>query len=238
MKVNAISTISSVNNISFGNSKKHEKHNNVSVPETLSSNYVKVPVILLMAMSPLTEANSKTPLTEKPLTTQIAAAPNSEAESAPYVILPEAQEVQQAPLSNWGIFRNSTVKSVKSATVAGEPNRMVFTTTGNSNSIERIYLVSNNDKPSQNPFIQPFRVLSLVYHNIGADKEFCGVVVKKDVYDSDENYKGTIKTEKRIDDKSAQLIIDLLTNHTQWNNETSINFVEVSTPKLMPTEVY
>ena len=51
-------------------------------------------------------------------------------------------------------------------------------------------------------------------------------------------YKGTIRKEIRLDDDTAQKIIDLITNHSPYTNETTIRLEEVNTPNLHPVKVY
>lgn len=50
-------------------------------------------------------------------------------------------------------------------------------------------------------------------------------------------YKGTMRSEMRLDDNTAQLIIDLLTNHSKFKNNTLVNIKETINPMLAPIEI-
>lgn len=86
--------------------------------------------------------------------------------------------------------------------------------------ISAIYWVDEN-VIKYSPYDPPI-VTGLVYHDIGKDKEFCSVEMIKTRYENGEMFRYRIR--ERIDDETAQLLIDFLAGETQWRNSTGIKF--------------
>lgn len=70
--------------------------------------------------------------------------------------------------------------------------------------------------------VSPPIVTGLVYHDIGKDKEFCSVEMIHTRYKNGERIRHLVR--ERVDDETAQLLIDFLAGETQWRNSTGIKF--------------
>lgn len=69
------------------------------------------------------------------------------------------------------------------------------------------------------PSIYPPQVMYLIYHNIGKDKEFCGAYMEERIYRKDGSMSGTMWHEMRLDDDTAQIIIDLITGYSNFTDK-------------------
>lgn len=79
-------------------------------------------------------------------------------------------------------------------------------------------------------------ITGLVYHDIGKDKEFCSVKMIHTRYKNGEMIRHLIH--ERVDDETAQLLIDFLAGETQWKNSTNIKFyvsdgIRLPSPELL-----
>ena len=80
-------------------------------------------------------------------------------------------------------------------------------------------------------YTPPPEIETLVYHDLGNGKEFCGIIIKEEVGEKNKN-KETIRYEVKLDDKSAQKLIDFLAGDTKWKNNSHIEFSETKSPRL------
>ena len=198
-----------------------------------------VPVIVLMAMNPalLNSAATMSNLQgEEP-------AQNFEIDDATYVMQPktvkETQDVKKAPYG-WNLFLQDDIVEVNKGHNALGNFDMVYTNNriDESGSISDVYIVQKSrDIPAKSAFHPP-KVFKLMYHNIGKDKEFCGVITKEDLLDENGQYISGIEKEIRLDDDTAQKLIDLVTNHSKWKNNTFIKICETKSERLFPTTKY
>ena len=88
---------------------------------------------------------------------------------------------------------------------------------------------------------EPPKVRELVYHDTGDGKEYLGIKILQNIYKSGNNTMypdNTMEREVKLDDESAQFLLDLRTNDTKWNNTTDIKFSVTTNPKVMPPTVY
>ena len=208
-----------------------------------------VPVIVLMAMNPalLNSAATMSNLQgeeENPnLITMVEPAQNFEIDDATYVMQPktvkETQDVKKAPYG-WNLFLQDDIVEVNKGHNALGNFDMVYTNNriDESGSISDVYIVQKSrDIPAKSAFHPP-KVFKLMYHNIGKDKEFCGVITKEDLLDENGQYISGIEKEIRLDDDTAQKLIDLVTNHSKWKNNTFIKICETKSERLFPTTKY
>jgi hypothetical protein len=85
----------------------------------------------------------------------------------------------------------------------------------------------------------PPMVKQLAYHNIGKDKEFCGVILERDVLEEESGkFKGTIRNEMRLPDEVAQKIVDVITDYSRFKNKTNLKIREVNFADLIPTRLF
>ena len=81
-------------------------------------------------------------------------------------------------------------------------------------------------------------VTELVYHNIGKEKEFCGIYTFCRI--SDKTCITNVTKEVRITDDAANELIDLMANDSKLyklSNPDDLKLREVFTPELIKTEI-
>ena len=208
-----------------------------------------IPVIVLMAMNPalLNSAATMSNLQgeeENPnLITMAEPAQNFEIDDATYVMQPEtigkSQSVNKPPYG-WEIFElDDIVDSYHGKNALGSFD-MVYTNNriDESGSISDVYIIQKSRDIPAKPEFHPPRVYKLLYHNIGKGKEFCGVITKEDLLDESGKYLGSLETEIKLDDDTAQKLIDLITGHSNWKNNTGIRIYETTSNMLRPGKRY
>lgn len=208
---------------------------------TKSNDLAIVPVVLMIAMSP-SMLNAKTPVHIMPVgeekVSELIAQPNEEVNDATYVAKPE-QFQQDYPL---GVAYLSTVgvKQIKPAIANNNKANVVLAGPDDgSNLVRSVYLINENYK-NNNPNQLPPVIRELIYHNIGADREYLGVIVKQNIYPNEHSLKATkaIIREYRLDDESAQFLLDLNAESTKWKDETGIRFKETTNPNTARVKSY
>lgn len=248
----AILPVSSVkfdnrHSIGFGNYENDAEELQIEKPiRHNASKMATVPVVVLMAMNPAT-INAATALSEQemePEAVEISAEPETSegyGENT-YVMAPEYfEEVQQQDYPyGWRYLKGEQIHMAQTSVVNGKKHTILFTETKSrnpKNEVDAIYIVpagsSNNDYR-----ISPPEVSDVIYHNIGKDKEFCGVKVVQPFINAktgDRNYE---EKEIRISDDAANKIMEFLLNETKYKNNTFIYIREVNTPNLLPTRTY
>lgn len=98
--------------------------------------------------------------------------------------------------------------------------------------VSRVYII-NDGETREGGMMEPTYILELVYHDLG-ENSFLGIKTEKPIYDSKHAYAGAIFREYRLDDKSAQYLLDFRTNDTEWLNGTDIKFSVTTSPNLLP----
>lgn len=106
-----------------------------------------------------------------------------------------------------------------------------------NNEIHEVYYVRHSFKTT-NPLHEPPIITGLVYHDLGEDS-FLGIKLTEYIYDDNNaDPLRRMDSEVKLDEKSAQFLLDLITNDTKWINKTDINFKETKNPKVPSPEVY
>lgn len=228
------------NGVNFMGIRKNKYSSEMNNDSTRSNDWAKVPVVLMIAMSP-SMMNAKTPVQIMPLdegnmTEMFEQAP-VEANDATYVAKPE--EFQQSDPLGVTYFRHRKIKQIKSAIAGGHKANLVMTSYNrNDNTVSKVYIVRNDYKNSIEHQEPPY-IRELIYHDLGPDKEFLGVKVTEKVYDKNTHqYKGAIGYELKLDDTSAQFLLDFQTGDTKWIDETGIKFRETTNPNVAPVKQY
>lgn len=88
------------------------------------------------------------------------------------------------------------------------------------------------ENEDHDPVYLPAYIKCLVYHDTGDSKEFLGIEVDQDIFHFGLKI-GTNKFEIKLDDVSAQYLLDFRTNDTKWENKTDIGFRETKSPQLI-----
>jgi len=116
---------------------------------------------------------------------------------------------------------------------------MLFTSNQNDIEVNEIFIFDVNSKGTRHIAQDPPMVKQLVYHNIGKDKEFCGVILERDVLEEESGkFKGTIRNEMRLPDEVAQKIVDVITDYSRFKNKTNLKIREVNFADLIPTRLF
>lgn len=114
--------------------------------------------------------------------------------------------------------------------------RLVYTAPKGTttNEVTHVYLVSYGEE-DDNPSHIPSRVNGLIHHDLGKDKQFLGIQITSRHYESKYDTKAEWigGNEMRLDDdETAQYLLDLRTDDTEWVNKTGITFSVTKDPKL------
>lgn len=245
--VSGIDAGSSVNKyMSFG----HRRNNTDDVPDVRenrgSNNLAKVPVVVIMAMSPaMLNANyPKTNIeTEAPAKTEMVAAPSkldTEALDELTAAYPRVEELQQSGkydyLKNkWHALRGQTIQDLDVYTSKGQRKYMVYCNDkfGSAGGISEVYLFPENFDQNKSLFFVP-QVTELVYHDLGSpDKNFCSVKLENRYRGSDNLLHMFIKDE-RIPDEVAYKLVDLMLGRSKYKNNTRIKFSDTNSAALQP----
>ena len=192
-----------------------------------------VPVILMLAMAPMAEGKQPAqfvPIDSEHLTEVLAQANVTSLQTTTST----QSELDNALKNNKSIQADRILLKSKGQ-FGGEDAYFILTSRDKNdthNRVENIQIVTRGLKPKDHP---P-SVTELVYHDLGAGKEFCSVKVNETFFSNDGKTR-LVTYETRIDDKSAQLIIDLMANDTKWENGTRIKFSETKSDELAAFKV-
>ena len=212
-----------------------------------------VPVVVLMAMNPalLNTAATKNNLQGEEehlnMITMVSPSKTVEPEEATYVMSPKVEETQQAPKKapyGWELFLQDTIVGVHKGHNGLGDFDMVYTNEKDDiESVSDVYIVEKEGwrgEPAK-PVIAAFhppRVYKLIHHDLGRDKEFCGVVTHEHIIDKNGNYVGKYEKEIPLDDETAQKLIDLVLGHSKWKNNTFIKIYKTKSEHLQPFRKY
>ncbi len=247
MKVDAVSSIGfRHSNYSFGEKQRVQDSAPVSKPSGVSD-FAKVPVIVLLAMNPAT-LNSAIPVmpeTDNPNNIVMLAPEQKSVDKNTYVIAPELQDIQQiSPPYGWEHFRFGKIQHSSNVVVDGKYNRdLVFYTPVSmkrqGNVIGEILIVDPNKPGGSATLSHPPKVKEIIYHDLGKDREFCSVKTVEFLLNDSRESIGFAYRELRIDDDSANKILQLLADESDFKNETKIKYVSTKRTELeKPTFEY
>ena len=245
LPINGVRVSNNTNRTSFTSIKKGEAGTIDNPNPHKTHKLASVPVALLIAMSPAmmngNEPVKAVPLDNDQLTELLAYAAPSELEA------PEPQINNSAKinypfglqyLANKKIFAKFPIVSAdgESATLVysgkkdwhGEPNK---------NHVQFIYYIPKNHNLPTTTSDLP-EVVSLIYHNLGKDKEFVGIEVEFPEFKNNK-FSGYTKKEIKLNDDDANKIILFMTDETEYkNNIVNLKFKETTSPALMKPERY
>jgi hypothetical protein len=189
----------------------------------------------MLAMAPM--ANGKQQVQAMPLDTEQLTEILAQVPANPLEIteLEAPQRKQDNPPLGVKYFKGCNIVDVKSITANGIPANLVFRAfTAGGEQIKSVYLVDKNYKNKESLTEAPPVVNSLIYHDLGPGKEFCGLGLEHVVKKVNGDYT-TVRYEVRLDDESAQYVIDFLAGEKEYKN-TFIKFVEVKNKQLLYDE--
>lgn len=213
-------------NLSFGQKERPAKQNSV-IPAGLKA----VPVVVLMSMNP-SLLNAKLPET---LTEQ---------ETLTYVVAPEAPQAGRQIRNPYG-WQKLDYFDIKYRGVVnsnGVLYNVLFTSRKDKrqNEVDDIYLIPKSDMgKSIRSEHRPPCVKNLIVHDMPNGEQFSTVQVYEDVVNSRGENVAYREREIVIDDKTAQMIYDMLQGFSRsaYVDKSQIRWTIVNTPELMK-EVY
>ena len=240
MALTAINGVRTANpniyNINF-TSRRKKDNPSIQTQERTGNNLAKVPVIVMLAMSPamLNAGNNKAiQLEEGQLKEILAQIP--EDESVPTAEFIQGTEQTKSPVVPFLRFANiKKVVPAKGNDVSAKLFLIANITDGSEDVVRDIYYVKDSDIKEgkyKNDYERPPRVEKVIYHDLGED-EFIGIGVFEEIYDKDGVAVANSYREIRLDDNSAQYVADLLADKTRFQDKTNIPFTVSKNPDLM-----
>ena len=197
-----------------------------------------ISVIVMLAMAPIAEGKQLAqfaPINSEHLT-ELVTATNA---YAPTVEAYQDPQEKAAPLGV-NFFKRHPILQIINAKANNEDVKMVFGSYPTKNGIpdkvvDMVYIIDSNYTKRELKYSTPPRVTELIYHNT-PQGEFCSVRVLESVLDK--NGESAIKISNlKLDDNSAQELINLLAGETKWKNITDIKFQETTSSELKPTVI-
>ena len=192
----------------------------------------------LLALMPAV-LNSSTPVKDLPMNAQELTEVVAQIPSEDVATIDFREVQQQKKIVNPFNIRyldDRKIQEIRTTIANGEKANLVlvghYGDGPESNIVRKVYFVKDGDT-GRHALREPSFIAELVYHNIG-DDAFLGAKVEKPIYDSKGEYKGAILREYRLDDESAQFLIDLTTGDTKWQDKTKIEFSVTQSSKLFP----
>ena len=193
-----------------------------------------IPIIAMLAMAPLS-TNGTAPSDNAHLTELVTTA-NANTQKA-YTV---TQTPQKVNLSELKAFKRLRLQKVVKCIGNDQDANLVFTTINTeaaiaNHSVLYIYYVEDNYKEPDYYGAKPPRIGELRYHDLG-DNSFVGIKVYEFIYTKTWEEK-LLTYEVRLDDKSAQYLIDFLAGETEFKNNTTIRFEETKSQNLLKPNV-
>ena len=194
-----------------------------------------IPIIAMLAMAPLS-TNGTAPSDNAHLTELVTTA---------YANTQKAYTVTQTPqkvnLSELKALEHKKLQKIIRCKGNDQNANILFTTidvaeSANSKGVRRVYYVEDSYQEPDRYGAEPPVVSELIYHDLG-DKSFAGIKVYESIYTKTGEMKH-LTYEVRLDDKSAQYIINFLAGETEFTNRTNIKFSETKSTKLLKPIVH
>jgi len=247
MPVSGIDAGSKANKYTSFGHRRSDNNDIPAVPERRgSNNLAKVPVVVLMAMSPamINAGQPRTNIeTEAPAKTEMVAAPSkldTEALDELTAAYPRVEALQQSDDGRSVVMRNKDfadfhkIVSIEGFISGGQKKYMVFANFENEdpNTVWLVNMVPKNNKNTERPL--PY-VRELIYHDLGsAKKNFCSVKICYDPGKNANGGYGWLIKDERIPDEIANKLVELLTGRSGYINKTSIRFSTTNSAALQP----
>ena len=208
-----------------------------------SNNLAKVPVVMLMAMSPAM-MDAKTPVTnlsemEEAKTEMVAPILiDSEELDEMTTIAPDFSNPQNAQTkAPFGVtsLLGQKIYHYDTFMKDGKKHYIVYSSIRTPDYVDKVSVFPEGF-PNKSGVLLPW-VEELVYHNLGKGKEYCGIIVRSVNKLQNGRYKTTYE-EVRLPNEVAQNLIDLLADDSTMKNATSIKYSKTKSPNLRQTKIY
>lgn len=237
------------NSVSFG--KKRQTKNNVTAPNSnpSASKLAAVPIVVMLTMNP-SLLNAYDPETVNGL--------NSNKEIPALVInpeqvnnieapqLPKVSRIEDLPEIKAYLNENKNFIIKKIPTKANGKDAIIvyedYSKTGKQvNTVSLLtsdfknydYLPNNVRKPITAP-----EILTIIYHDLGEDKEYCSVATfnVRYKYENGHNKRYNLYKEYRISDEAANELLALTINKS-YSNLARVKFEETKNSNLAPDRI-
>lgn len=239
--INNVSFNNYSNKIHFNGKNQDDENGNTSpegypFPRRSAHKLATVPIVVMMSMSPsllnaATATEKSAPLNVQALTelAETQKAPKSEAPT--YVMAPQQTEAMSQGQKNYFQLMKDMIPF---KTPAGSGAYISFVAPIEKNNVTMLEYIPKDLKYTSIYDNVP-RVMEMVYHKTGDDKEYCGLITRKEIeYIGDTYFEDK---EQRITDDAANAIIDLINGDSKYTDETGLMVRVVNTPKLTPTKI-
>ncbi len=242
--INSVSFKSNYNNkIHFTANNRDEENDNTSTegypfPRRAARKLATVPVVVMMTMSPsllnaATVPEKSAPLNTQALTELVEAQKAPKAEAPTYIMAPQQSEAMSQGQRNY-FELNKNIIPFKM--YAGSGAYIAFSDPFKTSEIMSVDYIPKDFKYTNayDAFKLP-TVTGMVYHKTGDNKEYCGLILRKEVDILGDTY--FEDKEQRITDDAANAIIDLLNGDSKFTDKTGLMVRVVNTPNLTPTKI-
>lgn len=220
LPINSVST--NANQYTFtGRNAKKDSHK--------ANPLASVPVIVMLAMSPMAEGKQPAqfvPIDSEHLTELVAQANATAPKAYEYTQTQEDELVQRVPR-----LKLKKIQKIIDCTGNKQKGKLLFTTSkgDTSSTVWSVYYIQNDYKG--NNHLRPPSVTKIIYHDIGEDS-FLGILIQEEIMADKNNTVKCLIREVRLDDKSAQYLIDFVAGDTNFKNYSGIKFEETQKSNL------
>ena len=211
-----------------------------------SANLAKVPVVVLMAMSPAmlnanqpeikAAQNGLAPKVEMVQALPTESEMDEAATIAPFEELPGVQQARGYDPLNQYEYDNKRILLHDTFRQNGKKYHLVFIQPEylKKGAVSAVHLFPDGFKSdAQHPMP---KITEFVVHNVPGQELWGSVIVKSTVVSP--NYKFTSTyTDMRLPDEQAQKVLDLIQKSSDFTDVTHIKYNRVTTPNLRPTRV-
>lgn len=218
LPINSVST--NANQYTFTGKKDKNSHK--------ANPLASVPVIVMLAMAPMAEGKQPAqfvPIDSEHLAELVAQANATAPKAYEYTQTQEDELVQRVP-----DLKLDRIQKIIDCTGNKQKGKLVFTTSkgDTSSTVWSVYYIQNDYKGNKN--LMAPRITKIIYHDIGEDS-FLGILIHEDIPAKNNTVKTLIR-EVRLDDKSAQYLIDFVAGDTNFKNYSGIKFEETQNSNL------
>ena len=219
LPINSVST--NANQYTFTGKKDKNSHK--------ANPLASVPVIVMLAMAPMAEGKQPAqfvPIDSEHLTELVAQANATAPKAYEYTQTQEDELVQRVP----ELKLINKIQKIIDCTGNKQKGKLVFTTSkgDTSSTVWSVYYIQNDYKGNKN--LRLPSITKIIYHDIGEDS-FLGILIHEDIPAKNNTVKTLIR-EVRLDDKSAQYLIDFVAGDTNFKNYSGIKFEETQNSNL------
>jgi hypothetical protein len=192
-----------------------------------------ISVIVMLAMAPIAEGKEPAqfvPVNSEPLTELVDQANSTEPKAYEYAQTQQDELIQRVPN-----LKSDKIQKIIDCTGNKQKGKLVFTTSkgDTSSTVWSVYYIQNDYKGNKN--LKPPSITKIIYHDSGEDS-FLGILIQEEIMAKNNTIKCLIR-EVRLDDKSAQYLIDFVAGDTNFKNYSGIKFEETKKTNLKALQI-